>query len=214
MSERFALSYSGGKDSILALHRMIQKGNEPAALLTTFNKNRSWFHGIPQNLLQRAADSLGIPLRLAVCEPGGEYNRMFEATLQELKQDGVTACVFGDIDLQAHRDWCEEHCRNVGIKAILPLWNEQREALVHEFLSAGYTTIVKNVRLRELDESFLGQVLTPALIRRIKAAGADPCGENGEYHTFVVNGPLFHQPVAYTIHGVERNESNAYLDIE
>lgn len=213
MKEDFALSYSGGKDSVLALHRMIAAGHHPARLLTTFNKNRSWFHGIPKDLLKRAADSLNIPLQLVVCEPGEDYNLLFEAALSELKRDGISVCVFGDIDLQPHRDWCEERCRSVGIKAILPLWKEERENLVKEFLAAGFRTVVKTVRLTDLGEHFLGETLTPDLVEQIKLAGADACGENGEYHTFVVDGPLFRYPVPFTILGRKKNETHAYLDI-
>ena len=195
--KRFVLSYSGGKDSVLALHRMVRAGWQPHALLTTYHagRSRTWFHGLPVPLLERAAASLGVPLSLAVCGEGEDYNARFTNALRRLRAEGAEAVVFGDIDLQAHRDWCEARCREAGLEAVLPLWMEGREALVREFLDAGYSTMLKVVRLRELPESFLGRVLDRALVEEIQARGADACGENGEYHTMVFDGPLFRERV-------------------
>ena len=216
MGKKFVLSFSGGKDSMLSLYRMIQKGWEPVALLCTYNKGgqRTWFHGIPEPLLRRLADAMGIPLCLAVCGEQDDYTAMFRDRLLEWKAKGAEAVVFGDIDLQGHRDWCESCCAAVGMEAVLPLWKEDREALVYEFLDAGFTTLMKTVRLAELDESFLGKPLSRALVQEIKAKGADACGENGEYHTLVVNGPIFRHPVSYTIHGTSTDGKYAFLDIE
>lgn len=215
MGKKFVMSYSCGKDSTLALNRMIEKGNIPVALLITVDKDlcRSWFHGVPENLLNNVSESLNIPLLLVKCK-GEEYADAFRNTLlkakNELEADG---CVFGDIDLEAHRSWCTERCNEVGVEAIFPLWNEGREDLTHEFIDRGFKTVLKNVKLEFLKEDFLGKVLTKDLVSDIKATGADPCGENGEYHTFVYDGPLFKFPIKFKTQGNIINETYGFLDI-
>lgn len=215
MSKKFIMSYSCGKDSTLALHRMIEEGNTPVALLITVDKklNRSWFHGVPENLLKDVSKSLNIPLILVKCE-GEEYEAKFEEALLLAKNDlGAEGCVFGDIDLEDHRKWCSDRCDEVGIEAIFPLWNEGREELTHEFIDRGFKTVIKNVKLEFLGPDFLGKVLTKEVVSDIKATGADPCGENGEYHTFVYDGPLFKFPIKFSTKGNITNETHGFLDI-
>lgn len=215
MGKRFILSFSGGKDSILALDRLVRQGMEPQCLLTAYDEHngRSWFHGIPEPALREIAGALGIPLVLAACGQGGDYNRAFEEVLSGLRERGAEACAFGDIDLPAHRAWDEERCAAVGLMPLLPLWGEDRAALVGEFVDRGYVAVVKNVRLAELSEEFLGRELTHALAEEIRASGADICGENGEYHTVVVDGPLFSRRVALESRGSVRTDTHAFLDL-
>ena len=193
----FALSYSGGKDCMLALHRMIKNGAAPVALIATVNKeqNRAWFHGIQSDLLNAVSNSLNIPLVLCECLPD-EYTQAFEEGLTKSKQMGADACVFGDIDIDGHKHWNEERCDKVGLDCVLPLWNQNREALVREMINEGFKAVIKTIQTDKLDESFLGQTLSIPVIERIKAAGVDVCGENGEYHTFVYDGPVFNHPIA------------------
>ncbi|MCL1879392.1 MAG: diphthine--ammonia ligase [Actinomycetia bacterium] len=192
----FAISYSGGKDSALALYRMIQKGHTPLAMITTIDpeQGRSWFHGIQDKLLWAVADSLGIPLISCNSTPE-TYNESFVNALKEARAMGARACVFGDIDIDDHRIWNEKRCVKANLACTLPLWQNDREAVLQELLSAGFKALIKIVDTDRLDESFLGQTLTNELIDRIRATGADACGENGEYHTLVYDGPLFSQPV-------------------
>lgn len=215
MSKKFALSFSGGKDSVLSLHRLVKQGWEPACLLTSYNQtqHRSWFHGIPERMLQEMAESLKIPLCLIKIGENDDYNQAFEQTLKMLKARDINACAFGDIDLPAHREWDEGRCRTVGMEALLPLWEEDRATVVTEFITSGYRAIVKNVRLAELDETFLGRTLSQPLLEDIRNTGADVCGENGEYHTVVVNGSLFHQPVELRAAGIVRTPTHAFLDL-
>ena len=193
----FAASYSGGKDSALALYRMIQQGHNPIALITTVNtdQGRSWFHGIQKELLLAVSRSLDIPIIFNECTPDS-YAQSFDQSLQKARELGADCCVFGDIDIEGHKTWNEERCNEAGLKLVLPLWMEEREALVSEMLSAGFKAMVKVVN-NSLDQSLLGQDLTPALVEEIKASGADPCGENGEYHTFVYDGPIFAYPISF-----------------
>ena len=129
--------------------------------------------------------------------PGEEYKTAFEKTLRKWKEQGADACVFGDIDLEAHRAWCTERCEAVGMEAIFPLWLEDREELTYEFIDNGFKTVIKNVRLKDMGSGFLGEVLTKEVVERIKATGSDACGENGEYHTFVFDGPLFRNKIQF-----------------
>ncbi len=196
----FVMSYSCGKDSALALFRMIQGGHKPIALLTTINKDqeRSWFHGVKIELLHEISRSLQIPIILCECPPE-RYGEAFEQSLGKAKQMGAEACVFGDIDLVEHREWNQERCDNVGLACLLPLWQENREALTHEVIDNGFKALINIVRSDILDESFLGKELSKSLIALIKTTGADVCGENGEYHTFIYDGPIFTRPISFEL---------------
>lgn len=215
MSKKFIMSYSCGKDSTLALYRMINEGNTPLALLVTVDKKvcRSWFHGIPDNLLNNVSKSLGIPLML-VESSGNDYKETFEKALKNAKENGAEACVFGDIDLEAHRTWCTDRCNEAGLEAIFPLWQEGREDLTYEFIESGFKTVLKNVKLECLGEEFLGKILTKDLVQKIKLTGSDPCGENGEYHTFVFDGPLFKEKINFEVGENIITEAYGYLDIK
>lgn len=215
MSKKFVMSYSCGKDSTLALYRMIKNGHKPVALLITVDKKvlRSWFHGVPESLLQEVSKSLNIPLLLVKCE-GEEYKAAFNKALNKAKNElGAEACVFGDIDLEAHRVWCTDRCDEANMEAIFPLWLEDREKLTYEFIDSGFKTVIKNVRLDVLSTEFLGKVLTKKVVSDIVAAGSDACGENGEYHTFSFDGPLFKYPIRFKENGIITNETHGFLDI-
>ncbi|MDR2516500.1 MAG: diphthine--ammonia ligase [Spirochaetaceae bacterium] len=194
-------SYSGGKDGALALYRAVRSGHKPVSLLTTFNarEGRSWFHGVPAELLQRAAELMDIPLVLVQTSADDGYARDFEAALARQKERGARVCVFGDIDIQDHYAWCDARCKAAGIASLFPLWNGGRRALVHELVDAGFKAIITIVDTTRLSERFLGRTLTREIAEEIAQEGADICGENGEYHTFVYDGPLFREPVPYTL---------------
>lgn len=188
----FVMSYSGGKDSVLSLYRMITEGHNPIALITTVNacQKRSWFHGIETELMYAVSNSLRIPLLVCECIPD-DYTGAYEDSLRKAKQMGAEACVFGDIDIEGHRSWNEERCKTANLKCIMPLWQQNREELTREAVSVGFKAMIKIVQSDKLDTSFLGCTLTQSLIDKIKATGIDVCGENGEYHTFVYDGPIF-----------------------
>ena len=216
MSKNFIMSYSCGKDSTLALYRMIKNGDKPKALLITVDKKvcRSWFHGIPNSLIQDVSDSLDIPVILVETEGGDSYVESFDKALINAKNElEIDSCVFGDIDLEPHREWCTQRCDNAGIEAVFPLWQEEREALVYEFIDCNFKTVIKNVKLSCMGEEFLGEILTKDIVAKIKATGSDPCGENGEYHTFVYDGPLFKNKIKFNTNGVIINGDYGYLDI-
>lgn len=192
----FVASYSGGKDSVLAVHRAVQMGMVLKGLLITYNtsKGRSWFHGIPREILAEVEKSAGVPITLIETD-GSDYNEKFEEVLLEQKELGVEACVFGDIDIQPHLDWGINRCEAVGIKACHPLWQESRADLVRECIESGFVPRITVVDSARLPVSFLGRQMTMETMDEIEKTGADVCGENGEYHTFVTDGPIFSYPI-------------------
>ncbi len=213
--KKFIASYSGGKDSTLAVYRAISKGMEPIQLITTYNldKDRSWFHGIPQPLLDKISKEINIPIFL-IKTTGEEYAQNFEKKLKEAKAAGAEVCVFGDIDLEEHLKWCTDRCIAAGIEAYFPLWQESRKKLVYEFIDAGFKTIITVVDTKRMDEKFLGQILTRELADEIEKCGADICGENGEYHTFAFDGPLFSNQVSYTTEEKVHSDNYVILPIK
>lgn len=199
MEKIFVASYSGGKDSILAFHMAVSQGMIPLALITTYNteQNCSWFHGIPQTVLDNVAESIGIPVRL-IKTSGDEYTKNFERTLCTAKEQGAQFCVFGDIDIEDHFKWCTERCENAGLLPMFPLRGQSRRSVVNEFINRGFTAHISIVDTTRMGENFLGKKLTAELLAEIEAQGIDVCGENGEYHTFVSDGPVFKKPVKFT----------------
>jgi diphthine-ammonia ligase len=209
---RFFTSWSGGKDAYLALQRAVNAGGVPAALLCTLNEDgvASRGHGLPLGQLEAQAAALGIPL---VARPTSwdEYEATYVSVLHELRDQGVEAGVFGDIDLQAHRDWVENVCEVSGLACHLPLWLEPRRRLLDELLGGGARATIVAVDQSKLPADFLGLVLDEDVIARLEALGADACGEEGEYHTFVTAGPLFTAPVPLTWTGTGERDGHWVL---
>ncbi len=197
--KKFVASYSGGKDSTLAIYRAISQGMIPLELIITYNtdKERSWFHGIPQAVLDNISKEINIPVSL-IKTTGEEYTKNFEAKLLEAKIKGAEVCVFGDIDIEGHFEWCTDRCKLVGMEAYFPLWKESRKNLVYEFIDLGFKTIITIVDNSRMPEEFAGKILTKEIANAIEKSGADICGENGEYHTFVFDGPIYKNPIKYT----------------
>lgn len=185
-------SWSGGKDSCFALHEAIKKGYRPQVLLNVLNEEGkiSRSHGIPSAILHAQASACGLPIHL-ISSSWQDYETLFTTALKDLKsQYDLSHAVFGDIDLQAHRDWEEKVCANAGLAAVLPLWQQDRKELVTQMLDSGIETIIVSCNA-VMGESYLGKTLTTPLVEELEALGVDPCGENGEFHTLVINCPLF-----------------------
>lgn len=202
-------SWSGGKDSMLALHRALAAGVRVETLLAMFDEagERSRSHAIAPQLMQAQADALGI--ELVIGRAGwADYEAVFTARLREFAARGITHGLFGDIDLQPHRDWEEKVCAAAGLRAELPLWQERRRALVDELLALGYRARVVCVDARFLGASFCGREFDAAFLADLPE-GVDACGENGEFHTFVFDGPRFAQPVAHELVAVHEIRQSA-----
>lgn len=187
-------SWSGGKDSCFALMQAIQQGYLPQVLLNVLNEEGriSRSHGIPAAILQAQAAAMQLPIHL-ISSSWQEYEAKFIGALQQLtQQHALTHAVFGDIDLQAHRDWEENVCAQAGLTALLPLWQLNRKALVYQMLDAGIETMIVSCNTI-MGERFLGKILTPELVSELESLEVDVCGENGEFHTLVLDCPLFNQ---------------------
>ena len=196
---KFVASYSGGKDSVLALYRAIQQGHVPVLLITVFDADTGcpFAHGLDDTILAQVAESLDLPL-LTVRTDGGQYVQNFEHALRQAKSLGAEACVFGNMNIEGHREWCAARCRLTGLEAVFPLWGCKPEHIVRDFIHDGFDAHITITHTRCLSAAFLGQPLTAETLERIAAVHADICGENGAYHTFVSNGPIFKKPVDFS----------------
>lgn len=200
-------SWSGGKDSCLALDRALQNGYDVKFLLTMFDEteNRSRSHAVPRELIQAQADALDLELVTAKAS-WQNYERVFIETLKDFQAQQITHGIFGDIDLQDHRDWEEKVCATANIKAVLPLWNENRRKMVDEFLAENFKAVVVCVNEKFLDASFCGRVFDEKFVADLPDT-VDACSENGEFHTFVFDGKLFKNPVPYRIEKIYQHQT-------
>ena len=192
----FFCSWSGGKDSCLALYRAIQSKGIPEALFTMLHEDgeRSGSHGLPLDLIKAQAEALGIPL--VVRESSWEdYEDNFLSVIRRFKEQGIECGVFGDIDLEEHREWVERVCSTEAIRPYEPLWKEARQKILNEFLDLGFKAKVIVTKQGTLDNSFLGRTLDLQVIADMVEAGIDASGEEGEYHSVVIDGPIFSFPV-------------------
>jgi diphthine-ammonia ligase len=192
--EKVFVSWSGGKDGCLALYRAINSGLDVRYLVNMISEDgqRSCSHGVRSGVIARQAEALGIPIaQRRTTTP--TYETVFIELLKELKQQGITTGVFGDIEYDSHREWNENVCAGAGMTAILPLWQEDQTTLLQEFLDAGFTSIVITVKADLLDKDVLGRVVDRDFLAYIAGLnrGITPCGEDGEFHTLVVDGPVF-----------------------
>jgi uncharacterized protein (TIGR00290 family) len=196
LDDKVFCSWSGGKDSCLALYRAGQAGATPACLVTMMIEDgcRSRSHGLRQDVVEAQAAAMGLPL-FCRATSWDDYEKSFIDVLAEVKTHSVEAGVFGDIDLQAHRDWVERVCATVDMQALLPLWNEPRLDMVRECIDVGIDCRIVSCKAELMGREFLGKSLTHELAASLESAGIDACGENGEFHTVVVDGPMFNTPL-------------------
>lgn len=188
----FLTSWSGGKDSCYAMMQAVKLGLKPKVLLNMMNENGkiSRSHGLPLSILNQQAQKMQLPI-VTIPATWEDYEAKFIAVLQTLKVNyDLEAAVFGDIDLQPHRDWEEKVCQAANLKAILPLWQQDRIALVNEMLENGIETMIVSCNTK-MGESYLGRILTKELALELEQKEIDPCGENGEFHTMVIYCSLF-----------------------
>lgn len=206
---RCAWSSSGGKDSLLALWHAHRQGCDVRTLLTMFDESglRSRSHGVELPLMQAQARSLGMNL-LTPHASWRDYEAVFVAALESLRADGHEAVVFGDIDLALHREWEESVCARARLKAVLPLWRRNRRELAAESLRLGFKSIVVCVDRKHLARDFAGRLYDESFLADLPA-GVDLCGENGEFHTFVYDGPMFATPLTVEVAAVEDYQAPA-----
>lgn len=214
MSNEFLCSWSGGKDSCFALMKAVQSGSTPKVLLNVLNEEGriSRSHGIPAAILEAQASSAGLPVHL-ISSSWQEYERHFTNALADLKERfSLTHAVFGDIDLQPHRDWEEKVCSNAGLSALLPLWQQDRRQLVMAMIGSGIEAMIVSCNT-VMGEKFLGRLITPELVQELESLGVDACGENGEFHTLVLNCPLFSKPIQTRIDRTIQHENYWFCEL-
>jgi len=206
--------WSGGKDSALALDRAVRRGLEVERLVSFYDSTtrRVRFHATRVEMLEAQAASVGIALH-AVATTWGEMEAKLNHELATLREDGFTGAVFGDIHLADVRAWYEARVTAAGLQHVEPIWGEPPELLLDEFIASGGRAVITCVELAKLDEAWLGRVIDERFASEIGTTGADPCGENGEYHSFAFAGPVFKKPVAW-VAGERRMDSGfAQLDL-
>lgn len=196
MNKNCFVSWSGGKDSCLALYRSIEQGYIPKKLLTMFSIENgiSSAHRLKENILKAQATAIGID-HLVGKALFDDYEEIFVSNLKLFKEQDINYGIFGDIDLEEHKKWEDKVCQKASITSVLPLWQRNRKEIVQEFLDLGFKAKIIVVNTTMLDAKFLGKDLSYSLIKEIEEYGADACGENGEYHTVVYDGPIFKKPV-------------------
>jgi len=196
--------WSGGKDSCLALHELRREPlREVAALLTTVTEmyDRISMHGVRRELLERQAAALGLPLEIVTIPPkcaNADYEARIEAALLKWKERGVSLVAFGDIFLEDLRTYREENLARAGMQVVFPLWKRPTRELAAEFISLGFRAVTVCVDPRVLDDSFVGREINEKFLAELPL-GVDPCGENGEFHSFVYDGPGFAKRVEFRL---------------
>lgn len=189
-------SWSGGKDSCFACYLALGEGYKISHLVNFISQEfkRVSFHGTESRLIQLQSQSLGIPLLQRETTWNG-YEQEFRGAVRSLLPEGIKGMVFGDIYLQEHKDWVERVCGDLGIEAVEPLWDKNPENVFTDFIDAGFEAIIVSAKAELIDEGWIGQQVDRKFMEYLKAKNIDLCGENGEYHTLVVDGPLFNRRI-------------------
>ncbi len=215
------VNWSGGKDSSICLHRVLKSDDyDIQCLFTTLNasNNRISQHGVRFVLLEQQAGRIGIPLETLMLPdtPTMEaYDKKMNEALSVFREEGVSVSIFGDIFLEDLREYREDRLSNIGFKGVFPLWNQPTGKLAETFIEDGFRAIVVCVDERYLGREFAGRAYDENFLKDLPE-GVDPCGENGEFHTFVYDGPIFNRPVSFNKGEIvyRKYESAAHSDLE
>ena len=213
-------SWSGGKDSCFACYKALAEGAEVSYLVNFISREfrRVSFHGTKAHLISRQAQAIGIPLvQYTVLPDMSLYEQTFKKAVSALKRKGIEGMVFGDIYLQEHKDWIERVCGELGITPLLPLWGMASERVLSDFIEAGFEAVIISAKADIFDEKWLGQRIDHSSLFGLKKLeeekGLDVCGEKGEYHTLVVDGPLFRKRIQVTYGDRVQRNGYWFLDI-
>ncbi len=211
---KFIMAYSGGKDCTLALDRMIRQGHEPVAMFTTisyegFNHN----HLIRKEVFQAYEECLGIPVIFCNASEIHHTEPIYKELKEAIEKYDAEAICTGDIYLEHVALWNKRMTEDLGVEWSCPLWNEPTEAILNEFLERGYKARIKAVKRDRLGEEYLGKEITSALISEVKQKGIDVCGENGEYHSITLNGPIFKKPLPVVMQNIFRSQNYSVYDV-
>jgi len=218
MSKEIFLSWSGGKDSSLALYEIWKaSSHRVAGLLTTITEDydRISMHGVRRVLLEQQADALGLPLR-KILIPKDSTNAIYEsrmrALLEEGLREGIDTVAFGDIFLEDLKLYREKNLAQLGMKGLFPIWKRDTAELARTFIDLGFKAVLVCVDTAKLDASFAGRSYDHALLRDLPPT-VDPCGENGEFHSFAFDGPIFKRPITHTVGEVVQRDRFCFCDL-
>ena len=211
-------SWSGGKDSCLACYQAMTGGLKVRYLLNMITEDgrQSWTHGQSAELLKTQSQAIGIPL-IQRRTTMADYEDEFKEALLALKRDGITGGVFGDIDIEEHRQWIERVCEEVEIIHYSPLWGQAQEKVLSSFIASGFEAVVVTTKADLFSEEWVGRKIDLDFIRQldklIETNDFQLCGEAGEYHTFVIDGPLFNQRIEILETNKVLKEGHWFLEI-
>jgi uncharacterized protein (TIGR00290 family) len=213
MGGQYAVMWSGGKDSALALTRCRASGLDIGALLNFVDaaSRRVRFHATRADLIAAQAAAAGIPLR-QYATSWSEFDGAFTSALDALRTEGFAGVIFGDIHLADVRAWYEERVRATGLEHVEPIWAGEPADLLREFVTAGGRAVITCCETAKLDEAWLGRTIDERFVTDIASAGIDLCGENGEYHSFAFAGPAFREPVAWR--AGERRTEGGFVQLD
>jgi uncharacterized protein (TIGR00290 family) len=218
MPEKILLSWSGGKDSAMSFWEIQKRGQyEVAALLTTITEDydRISMHGVRRELLERQAEAVGVRLE-KICIPrnatNGIYEERMKRVLENHHQTGIEKVAFGDIFLEDLKQYREKNLALIGMKGLFPIWRRDSSELARAFITAGFKAVVVCVDPKHLAPSFAGMLIDEEFLRRLPP-GVDPCGENGEFHSFVFAGPVFKEEIRFTRGEVVEREGFWFCDL-
>lgn len=212
------VGWSGGKDSAMTLYTLQQQGDVAiVALLTTLTEgyDRISMHGVRRELLEAQAEALGQRLHQVFIPQqcsNEDYAARMEAAMRAFQAEGVTTCAFGDLFLEDIRAYREDNLAKIDMQAVFPLWGRETTALARDFIDLGFKAIVTCVDSKQLDPAFAGRIIDAAFLADLPD-GVDPCGENGEFHSFVVDGPNFARPVACQTGEIVDREGFIFCDL-
>lgn len=211
----FVASWSGGKDSALAYYKALSIGMIPKKVLTMFEEEAeiSKSHAIPLNVIQAQIARLDVPLLIKPAS-WSTYENEFIDAMDACRTQGITHGVFGDIDLEEHLNWVQTTCAKSDIVAVHPLWNMPRRSVVEELLEAGFEAWIIVVNTAMMPASYVGKRLTKELVEELEASGIDSCGENGEFHTIVVDGPIFSTRVLISISSPIERDNYVFAPVQ
>lgn len=208
-------SWSGGKDSSLALYKALKSGIEVSLLLNTITEDGMYSrsHGIRAEVLRKQAEAIGIDI-IQIRTSWEKYEENYLQTLFKLKEHGFSHGIFGDIDIEEHKKWIERVCEIAKLKPILPLWKIEREEVMKEFINSGFRAVVCSVKDAVLGKEWLGKEIDMEFVEEMKKRSLDVCGENGEFHTFVYDGPIFKKPLKLKFGEITSRNHYSFIEIQ
>jgi len=219
MKEKVLFSWSGGKDSAMALYELLRSGRyKVVSLLTTVSKQyeRISHHGVRVELLEQQAAALGIRLhKLYLPYPNcsnADYEAAMKKVMLEYKNSSVLTVAFGDIFLQDLREYRQRNLAKVGMEGVFPIWHRDTTELVQTFIALGFKAYLTCVDSEKLGQEFAGRLIDAGLIRDLPE-GVDPCGENGEFHSYVYDGPIFRRPVRVSVGEIVLRDVRYFADL-